>query len=635
MNNAISRVSLKKSYFFILFFLALVCSFAANVSANICHEEITPEAREEALALESEQFTTNYRGTASLATLGTAEDIREYHAQLITCNRKRDTRGNDIYKALENSNTFEQDLQPRTVEGAYNWYGGGSFSQYGYGYILSREAGTWIVKLPIEFHWPGTRLTDRIDIPMELADTLGLREPGGACHAAETVFNRMDPRKVESGAIMWELRGAQQQAFIDAQNAHNLEQRRNDPSAPLIVVIDQRSQIDSGSFQDSLIRPSTYDLSWANRGIITDSCRLPRDLVLNNKSILNHLRDFWLLKIPAKWDRLGFVVRPVFVNCEEPPSGTVSSCDASVTPEQVRAWKRDDVIYNVHFNLIPLHRALYKRALWKWNNMYSGIAEKVFNHEIGHYFGLDDDYGEKKEPGEGRDCNQFFAGASGLYFMCSQWANNGVQGVYPWIITRRYSIAREFQCASDGECQGDQFCDHGGLFGVGRNSCEAKRTEGGSCSRESICADGFTCRGEPVGKCRATRNASLGSLCIEDRDCESGNCSSKICRCQKNADCGEGQYCDTGTLGIGVNECKEYKNELDACSADKQCLPPSKCISGRCLTQGSKELGESCLRDRECSIGKCGTNNICVCTEDAHCWPDRCIKKAGKPNRCE
>jgi len=131
--------------------------------------------------------------------------------------------------------------------------------------------------------------------------------------------------------------------------------------------------------------------------------------------------------------------------------------------------------------------------------------------------------------------------------------------------------ARDDQCHDDRDCGSDHYCDKGWLT-VGKNQCVALKASGGNCSRDDQCRSPAICKGKPAGKCIVEGSAGLGGRCIKDAECESGSCNKDgRCQCKKSSDCSRGKYCDTGTVGIGKNQCKPHKEEGDACSANKQC----------------------------------------------------------------
>ena len=84
-------------------------------------------------------------------------------------------------------------------------------------------------------------------------------------------------------------------------------------------------------------------------------------------------------------------------------------------------------MWQVHFNLIPIHRASFKRWVAKWNPMHTGTSSGTFAHELGHYLGLDDEYGESQ--GAKKDCETLYAKADQHYIMCdSESGRAGAMG---------------------------------------------------------------------------------------------------------------------------------------------------------------------------------------------------------------
>jgi microsomal dipeptidase-like Zn-dependent dipeptidase len=129
----------------------------------------------------------------------------------------------------------------------------------------------------------------------------------------------------------------------------------------------------------------------------------------------------------------------------------------------------------------------------------------------------------------------------------------------------------ECVCDADQQCGKGRYCDEGWLT-IGKNQCVAFKAYGAACSRDEQCESPAICKGKPAGKCITEAAINLGGRCIKDAECESGSCDDDgRCQCKVNADCGRGKYCDTGTAGIGKNSCKAFKQQGDACSADKQC----------------------------------------------------------------
>jgi Dickkopf N-terminal cysteine-rich region len=587
--------------------LALYCLSQA-AWANFCSGDSSERALTEARLLEAEPFSQPV--TSDNINTGF---LRSYNARVITCNRKRDTKGNEIEREITAGHVFPSSLEARNVKGHFSFLGLGIFSQLRYAYQLSRENGTWIVTVPIEFHWPTARMTDRVDLPGELVDELGLDQPGQICDPALVVPLPEDPRRVRQGHIRWSLNDAQVRAFEQEQRDHGV--------APADIV-SSRTAAEFAITGAAGFIDQDYDVSFYGSDT---SCRVPRTLVVNGMSVLNHLRRHWKEQIAAIWNRPGFEIRPRFIRCEQAPKGTSNACDGASAAE-LAAWDKDETVWQVRFNLIPNHRPSFKRWVAKWNHMHTGSSTGTIGHELGHYLGLDDEYGEN-ENGK-KDCEILYPKADEHYIMCEAEAGrDGAMGLYPWIITRRYAIADEYQCKDDNDCDAGEFCDKGTVT-VGRNQCVSLRSEEAACSRDGQCDTGMKCQGKPVGKCIFEASVALGRDCIKDAQCVTGSCNTDgACQCSSNTHCGGDAYCDKGgLLGVGQNTCVTLRAENASCSADDQCRSPAICKgkpAGRCVTESSVALGGGCTRDAQCQSNSCNTDGVCQCKDAGDCGDGR------------
>ncbi len=592
----------------LLYASGVVLSLAAAVPAraNFCDSPADAVGFREADALRLELFTRTPAGESV-----DFEGDRSYDARLITCNRRRDTEGNELDDRSNELLEFAEDLDARTIKGHYGYGGLAPISNLRYAYDLRREGGQWLVTVPIQFHWPDVRMTDRIDIPADLATTLGLTARGELCEPGRTILVPNSPREIAWGYIYDDIDPAQVATFMSDQR---------DAGIPADQLYRSRwaawGTADQSTIENII---ETYDVHASGEA----SCRVPRSLQRDGMSVLNHLRVYWEAAIREIWNRDGFEIVPRFVNCDA-VAGTATVCDG-VTNEELSAWEKDETIWHIHFNLTPGHRTSYKRWLFKWNNMHTGVLDDVIAHELGHQLGLDDEYGES--PSSALHCENV-SPAGSQYLMCDEDSRrNGAKGVYAWLITRRYLIGRDYQCKDEADCEEGQFCAQNGL---NRNVCELRRPEGEPCSRQQQCEVELTCHFNPFGMCVAPDSVGLGGRCERDVQCISGACNtSGRCQCNDDDDCSGNRFCEEGALGIGQNECRNFHDEGESCSREGQCEPAAMCHFnplGMCVTPDSVGLGGRCDRDVQCTTGACNTSGICQCRQDSDCDDGYCAE---------
>jgi hypothetical protein len=94
--------------------------------------------------------------------------------------------------------------------------------------------------------------------------------------------------------------------------------------------------------------------------------------------------------------------------------------------------------------------------------------------------------------------------------------------------------------------------------------------------------------------------------------------------CKTDEECGDGLFCFRGIGTVGANTCKRQLTDGSACDRAAQCAS-NTCNTLRCVTPGSKALGDACYVEVECRVGKCSAAlgaviaGKCVCDSNDDC----------------
>jgi microsomal dipeptidase-like Zn-dependent dipeptidase len=205
-------------------------------------------------------------------------------------------------------------------------------------------------------------------------------------------------------------------------------------------------------------------------------------------------------------------------------------------------------------------------------------------------------------------------------------------------------------CDQDYDCPTGNWCDRN-LPVTGRdNSCRPGKGDHDTCVRDSMCASGH-CGGiiaNGLGWCYTPNSKSYDEGCRANAECKSNRCGdlTQLCKCKTNGDCPSGKFC--GDL-LNDGQCIAKRSDHSACTSDSQCAS-DKCggvgaSSGWCYTPNSRNIGQGCRADAECTTNRCvDTKLICGCTSNAQCGSNafcgsalnagECVAKRSKGAAC-
>jgi hypothetical protein len=526
---------------------------------------------------------------------------RQWNEIIVECNRKRDTKGNEVSKATavsgdnaDKRTLKSSELRPKVIRGHYNFFGK-LITQLKYVYVLSKEKGVWTMVIPYKADI-NELVEDRVDFKMGSRVVEG--DSLGGLIASGHAWELYDASQVKGGKLQTNARPiaetlcATSTFFPGKENKYDgqneLDSHKRDPENKFISLgkIQYRYKRKTEFVVEGCRVDEKRDLFWLDPADGRLVKFKPQDFVLDN--FVRVAEEYW--SVPGS-----FELKLLMKGRNE---GRFS--------KETLDLLRDGDHLTVHFatKFLPYQgNQMYKSNIIQFNNFSTMTTDGTYWHEVGHAFGLDDEYGGEKNDGTGKknDCESplYAAFSPASYQMCDAGVEGEPKSIYHYVAVSRY-ITKQSECGEDGDCASGEYCDKG-MLTVGKNQC--------------------------------VTIVAIGGTCFNDKGCLSGKCSSidgtkGTCVCNGDTDCGPGQYCDSGT-DLTKNACKPLKNDNEPCDAISGAwhCKSGHCKFGRCYTPQSVPMGGTCFNDDACKAGKCTAVDAfagtCVCKTDSDCGPGK------------
>ncbi len=602
-----------------IFCLILMFSLGQAASATLCfavrNSKVATPAKDEVTFYETLFADNETRGSAT------------WNEGIVECNRKRDTKGDELSEILNNKEheaikglLSARELPSKFIKGEYNFYGK-AVTRQKYRYFLSRQGGVWQLTIP---YLPEINdiVKDRIDL--DASHTANLYElaaldPASATSGPLRLLAGSRPIRDTLCATPTFFEG-KEKSYKDmfGDDAHKRDRANKHISLGKIEFAYRNGKDEDNKpvfIRDEGCRVKKGEvLLWKNThasgaGVIERIT--PEDFVFKN--FIQTAEKYWSID--------GVFTLKIFLkgfNDDEYPD--------------LKSLKTDDFL-KIRFGTTFLAyggNQVYKVSPIQFNNFSTMTDNGTYWHEVGHALGLDDEYGKEKKI---RNClhEVYSTDQPETYQMC----NVGVASkrtIYHYLATSRYVLASV--CKVNGDCGAGLYCGKRGKINV----------------------------------CLPDATVELDGKCASNKECRSGLCDGKgdekLCKCKQDKDCPDGTFCrnttgqnecladGTKALGLSCDKDRECKSgfcegsggdQKCACKQDKDCTPGTFCKNtlgkNLCLADRTKSLGQSCDKDRECSSGFCegtGSDQKCACKRDADCSTgQRCKKKAFSKNICE
>jgi hypothetical protein len=562
---------------------------------------------------------------------------------ILQCNRQRDSKGREVARALgserdtaEKALLKARDLETKVIRGHYDFVGLpiGSLLSFKYVYALSKKDGIWTMTIPYrpQFH---ELVPNRVDFNFTHARTLfdsSQVEPASAAVQIVRLKAGAQPISVTQCATTTYFPG-EHGAYADKE----LHQRDPENEAISLGKIEYRYGKNGNAYAGCRV-DKNKDLYWKWDTAGSQAVKVkPQDWILDN--FIRTSETYW--SIPGVFELKLYLK---------------GHNDANIPASLRSLFEHDDhLTVNFATKFLRAHfNQMYKSNVFQVNNFSTMTTDGSYWHEVGHAFGLDDEYGFVDAEDGRKSCrHEHFTNLypTSDYQMCEGGADEK-RTIYHYLAVSRY-ITKQKECNHDNDCGSGEFCNAG--LDLKKNQCMAKKADNETCDiagGDHQCKSGH-CK---LSRCYSPNSVPMGETCYLNDACKEGKCSSLdgtkgTCVCQADADCGSGKYCNAG-LDATKNSCLALKNDNETCDiagGGHQCKS-GFCKFSRCYTPNSVEMGDTCYSDDACKEGKCsavdGAKGTCVCKADSDCATGKycdagldtkvnaCRPKLGKGEKC-